>query len=71
MQLAKSNHRVYFSLSGIRLISDLLFSQWEDQNEADSRVISWNEFYYAGVSTDCTASGISESGAALPPKGCL
>ena len=31
MQLAKSNQRVYFSLSGIRLISDLLFSQWEDQ----------------------------------------
>ena len=50
--LTKSNQRVYFSLSGIRLISDLLFSQWEDQNEADSRVISWNEFYYAGAAGD-------------------
>ena len=41
MKLAKSNQREYFSLSGIRLISDLPFSQWEDQNEADSRVISY------------------------------
>ena len=31
MRLAMSNQRVYFSLSGIRLISNLLFSQWEDQ----------------------------------------
>ena len=39
MQLAKPNQRVYFSLSGIRLISDLLFSQWEDQNEVDRQAI--------------------------------
>ena len=53
------------------MISDLLFSQWEDQNEADSRVISWNEFYYAGAGTDCTSSGIAKAGVALPSKRCL
>ena len=40
----------------------------EDQNEADSEVISWNEFYYAGPGTDCTLSGTTETGAEIPPK---
>ena len=62
---------MYFLRSRIRKISGLLFSLLEGQNEADSEVISWNEFYYAGSGTDCTSSGITETGAEIPPKGCV
>ena len=40
---------MYFLRSRIRKISGLLFSLLEDRNEADSEVISWNEFYYVGL----------------------
>ena len=41
------------------------------QNEADSEIIPWIEFYNAGVSTDCTSSGITGTGAAISPEGWL
>ena len=59
---------MYFLRSRIRRISGLLLSLLEDQNETDSEVISWNEFYYAGSGTDCTLSGTTETGAEIPSK---
>ncbi len=43
----------------------------EEHNEADSETIPWNEFYHDGDCVDLTSSGITETGAAISPEGCL